>query len=139
MRHQVGLWIDHRKALIVTLTPGGETKELVVSGVEKQRGRIDGVRSTTPFESQRVPADDRQERRLKARYDAFYDAVIERVGGAESILIVGPGEAKGELSKRLRKHALGGLIVGIETSAKLTDGQIGALVREHFLETGDGK
>jgi len=53
---------------------------------------------------------------------------------AESILIFGPGEAKGELRKRLEKDNLGGRIVAIETVDKMTDRQIAAKVRQYFRE-----
>jgi hypothetical protein len=36
MRTGVGLWIDHRKAIIVAVTDKGEEIELVISKVEKQ-------------------------------------------------------------------------------------------------------
>jgi len=44
----------------------------------------------------------------------------------------GPGEAKGELEKRLKKNALGKRIVGVETIDKMTDRQIAAKVRQYF-------
>jgi hypothetical protein len=46
---------------------------------------------------------------------------------------LGPGEAKGELKKRLKSQELGGRIVGIETVDKMTDRQIAARVRQRFL------
>jgi len=60
--------------------------------------------------------------------------VISYIRDAESILIFGPGEAKGELEKRLAAQGLGKRIVGIETTDKMTDGQIAAKVREHFRQ-----
>ena len=51
MRTKVGLWIDHRKALIVAITDKGEGIRLIISKVEKQSGRFNGVRSTTHNES----------------------------------------------------------------------------------------
>jgi hypothetical protein len=53
---------------------------------------------------------------------------------AVSILIFGPGEAKGELKKRLERHKLGGRIVGVETMDKMTNNQITVKVRQYFLE-----
>ena len=35
MRTRVGLWIDHRKAIIVAITEEGEEIELIISKVEK--------------------------------------------------------------------------------------------------------
>jgi len=52
MRTKVGLWIDHRKALIVAVTDKGQEIRLIISRVEKQLGRSGGIRSTTPYESQ---------------------------------------------------------------------------------------
>jgi len=50
----------------------------------------------------------------------------------ESILIIGPGEAKGELVKRLERDEIGGRIVGIETVDKMTNRQIAERVRQQF-------
>jgi hypothetical protein len=139
MGTKVGLWIDHRKALIVAVTDKGEEIRLIISKVEKQPGRSGGVRSTTPYESQLVPADDSRERRSTGLLNIYYNAVIASVRDAESILIFGPGEAKGELKKRLVRNKLGRRIVGIETIDRMTDGQVAAKVRRYFKENRDKK
>ena len=136
MRTKVGLWIDHRKALIVAVTDKEEEIRLVISKAEKQPGRHDGIRSTTSYESQLVPADDSSQRKLTGHLNIYYDAVIACVRSAESILIFGPGEAKGELKKRLERDKLGGRIVGTETIDKMTNRQIAAKVRRYFKEKG---
>jgi hypothetical protein len=129
---RTGVWIDHRKAVIVALTDQGEVTRLIISKVDKQLGRSGGVRSTTPFEPQQVPADDSRERKLTGHLNIYYDAVIACLRDAEAVLIFGPGEAKGELKKRLERDALGGRVVGVETIDKMTDRQIVAKVRQHF-------
>jgi len=134
MKTTVGLWIDHRKAIIVAVTDKGEETKLIISKVEKQPGRFAGVRSTTPYESQQVRADDRRERKFTGHLNIYYDAVIACIRDAESILIFGPGEAKGELQKRIKKTNLGGRIVGIETVDKMTDRQIESKVKQYFRE-----
>jgi hypothetical protein len=139
LRTKVGLWIDHRKALIVAVTDKGQEIRLIISKVEKQLGRSAGVRSTTHYESHLVPADDSRERRFTGVLNIYYNAVIACIRDAESILIFGPGEAKGELKKRLQKNKLAGRIVGIETIDKMTDRQIAAKVRRHFQTKWDRK
>ena len=54
MKTTGGLWIDHRKAVIVAVTDKGEEIKLIISKVEKQPGRPGGIRSKTPYESQLV-------------------------------------------------------------------------------------
>jgi hypothetical protein len=134
MKTTVGLWIDHRKAIIVAVTDKGEETKLIISKVEKQPGRFAGVRSTTPYESQLVRADGSRQRKFTGHINIYYDAVIACIRDAESILIFGPGEAKGELQKRIKKTNLGGRVVGIETVDKMTDRQIESKVREYFRE-----
>jgi hypothetical protein len=132
MSTNVGLWIDHRKAVIVAVTDQAEATTLIISKIEKQLGRSGGARSITPYESQQVPADDTRERKFTGHLNIYYNAVIASIRDAESILIFGPGEAKGELKKRLEGDKLGGRIVSIETVDKMTDRQIAAKVRQHF-------
>ena len=132
MKTKVGLWIDHRKAVIVAVSEKGEETREIESDVEKQPGRFAGVRSTTPYESQRVPADDSRQRRFTGHLDDYYDEVIASIRDAESILIFGPGEAKGELKKRLQRDKLGGRIVAVQTADKMTDREIAAKIRDQF-------
>jgi len=134
MRTRVGLWIDHRKAIVVAVTDKGEEIRLTISKVEKQLRRSGDSPLKGPYESQQVPADDSRQRTLKGHLNIFYDAVIASVRDAESILIFGPGEAKDELKQRLEGGRLGSLIVGIETVDKMTECQIAAKVRQHFAK-----
>ena len=101
------------------------------SSVEKQPGRFAGVRSTTHY-GQQVPSDDCHEKEFTGHLNNYYDEVIAAIRDAESILLFGPGEAKGELKKRLERDKLGGHIIAIETVDKMTDRQIAAKVREYF-------
>ena len=132
MKTTAGLWIDHRKAVIAIVTAEGEETLEIRSIVEKQPGRFAGVRSTTAYESKLVKADDTRERRFTGELNQYYAEVIAAIRDAESILIFGPGEAKGELKKRLEHAKLGEHIVAMETTDKMTDRQVTAKVREYF-------
>ena len=132
MKTIVGLWIDHRKAVIAEISDKGERTKVIESNVEKQPGRFAGTRSTTSYESQKVQADDSREREFTGHLHGYYDEVIAAISDAESILIFGPGEAKGELKKRLERKKHDVRIVAVETVDKMTDRQVVAKVREHF-------
>ena len=134
MKTTVGLWIDHRKSVIVVVSENGEETTVIESHVEKQPGRSAGLRSTTPYEAQKVQADDSREREFTGHLHVYYDEVVAAIRDADSILIFGPGEAKGELKKCLERDNLGGRIVAMETVDKLTDRQIAAKVRDYFHE-----
>jgi len=134
MKPKVGLWIDHRKAIIVTVSDKGEEVGLIVSKVEKQLQRSGDSPLKGRYESLKVPADDSRQRMLTGHLNIYYEAVIAGLRDAESILIFGPGEAKDELKKRLEKSKLGGRIIGVETVDKMTDRQIAKKVRQYFAK-----
>ncbi len=127
MKRDVGLWIDHRKAVIVTVSDDGDGTEVIESGMEKHVRFAGG---SDVDES----ADDMRGRRFASHLARYYDRVIESIGDAGSILILGPGEAKGELQKRLQDTELAGRVVGVEPVDKMTDRQIAARVRQQFQE-----
>jgi len=133
MKRKMGLWIDHRKAVIVFLVGQEEEIKLVRSNVEKQIQRAADSRSGGPFESQAVPSDDRQQREFTGHLNSYYNEIVSCIRDVESILIFGPGEAKGELKKHLEHQRLGERIVDIETVDKMTEPQIAAKVRQYFL------
>ena len=125
MKKEVGLWIDHRKAVIVSVADtGGEETSLIRSDMEKHV-RYSGA-------AQEDSAEDQRDKRFTGHLNEYYDHVISSIRDAESILIFGPGEAKIELEKRLERESLSGRVVGIETVDKMTDRQIAARVRQHF-------
>lgn len=134
MKMTAGLWIDHRRAVIVLLSPRGEETLEIQSHVEKHPGRVQGGRSTAPYEAQLVKADDSRERKLSGQLDQYYATVLAALRGVESLYIFGPGEAKGELKNSLEAARLGETIVAVETSDKMTDPQIAAKVRDFFAQ-----
>jgi hypothetical protein len=132
MTHKTGIWIDHRKAVIVTVLDGGEQVDTIASNVEKHPEREGDSPLKGRYEAQQVPADDKRLRSLTGHMNAFYDTVIGKIASADVIFIFGPGEAKGELMRRLEHQKLGSRVSALETADKLTDRQISARVRQHF-------
>jgi len=126
MSNKIGLWIDHRQAVIVNVTDEGEGVKRITSHMEKD------VRLSSRTADMGSPEDVR-DRQFENHLNKYYNDVIGSLRNAESILIFGPGEAKGELEKRLAGEGFKERIVGVETVDKMTDSQIAAKVRQHFL------
>lgn len=126
MKRQTGLWIDHKEAFLVFVGGDGDETRHVESGMENH------VRFSGGNRPEDGSTEDRKDRQFAVHLNRYYDEVISQIGDAESILLFGPGEAKGELEKRLVSKGLGGRIVGVETVDRITAPQIAAKVREHF-------
>jgi hypothetical protein len=132
MIDSVGVWIDHRKAFVVTLSADDANTALILSGVEKHPERGGDSPLKGRYEAHSVPADDRRQRALTGELDVYYDAVIAALHGCVSVFLFGPGEAKKELHTRLVKAQVGKSVTAVETADKMTDREIIAKVREHF-------
>jgi stalled ribosome rescue protein Dom34 len=66
--------------------------------------------------------------------DTFYKSVFDKIKGSGSVLLMGPGEAKGQFKKFMDKHESDNTVVIVEADDKMTDPQIVAKTREYFLE-----
>jgi hypothetical protein len=126
MKRKVGLWIDHRKAVIVSIIGELEEIKTIISGMEKHVRFSGGA--------QKDSEEDQRDRRFTDHLNKYYDEVISSIMDAESIFIVGPGEAKGEFKKRLESKSQIGFVVGIGSADKMSESQFAAKVRGHYLK-----
>jgi len=133
MKKEVGLWIDHRKTVMVTIENEVEETREIRSNVEKRVRFSGGTGSKVSKKSRGSKAEDMRDRKFGDQLGNYYKGVISLIRDANSIWIFGPGEAKVELENRLMHESLGELIVGIETVDKMTDREIAAKVRDHYL------
>jgi len=137
MNSKVGLWIDHKNAIIVTLNQEKATTKIIECDIERHVHPSGGGRSSTPYGPQDVVSESKWEGRYKQHFDRYYSDVIDYVRNANEILIFGPASAKDELKKAINKHKdLVGRIVGVEPADKMTQNQIVAKVRKHFQNSG---
>ncbi len=65
----------------------------------------------------------------------YFGEIVRLLGGAQEILVVGPGNAKLELVKYVHKHHhdMVDRILGVESADHPTDGQIVAHARQYFI------
>ena len=133
MNTNVGLWIDHKKAVIVYLSVKEVEIKTIKSDLEKFIKPSEGSSSNNPYGRRDIPADDINKRELNEHFKVYYDKVISSLKNAKSIYIFGPAETKNDLKKRMEKNKLHPKIVAIEPADKMTDRQIIARVRKYFL------
>lgn len=143
MKKYTGIWVDHKKAYVVTLArpehrhekqQEAETISRIVSDVER-RVRLSGGSRTrkTPWGPQEVAVDSKMEDRRKQQLKKYYRELIKIIQQADKTLIMGPGEAKKELKKEIEKSKeLAQKIVKVETQDKMTERQMIARVRSFF-------
>ena len=134
MATNAGVWIDHRQALVLFLSEAGEEIKVIESNVEELARSSKGSSPSKPYGTQHMATGDRHERQFYEHLNSFYNDVIQSLGSAEKILLMGPGEAKGEFHKRIKSKEMQQRIVGVETADKMTQPQFAVKVREFFRE-----
>jgi len=133
MKKEVGIWIDHRRAVIVTMEDEVEKVLEIQSNIEKSE-RTSGSRNPkSEGDAHESKAEDMRDRHFGNHLSRYYEGVVSVIHDADAIWIFGPGEAKGELEKHLINEQLGERIIGIESVDKMTGPQISAKVRDRFL------
>ncbi len=131
MTNRVGLWIDRKEAVIVSVDEKRTSIKKLQSGVQRLEYR-GAPRSRTAYSAQYGQGDNQLHRQYLHHLDKYYKQVISHLQGADSILILGPGEAKSDLKKRLAREKASSRVVVLETADKMTEPQIRARVRKHF-------
>ncbi|MBU1084076.1 MAG: hypothetical protein ABIG55_03035 [Candidatus Omnitrophota bacterium] len=133
MDKYIGIWIDHEKAFVITLLDDNKSSlKKIESNVEPHFRLSGGYRSVSSSGTSAV-SERKPEERHKHQLHNYFQELIQNVKMAKEIFIFGPGEAKTEFAKEMKKvKDLEGKIRAVEPSDKLTDKQIIAKVKKYF-------
>ncbi|MEJ2587448.1 MAG: hypothetical protein P8165_07655 [Deltaproteobacteria bacterium] len=138
MAKYAGLWIDHKKAVIVSIEEAQPHMVHIASEVERHVRVKGGSRTSTPYGPQDVVSEKKRDEKYKRQLRDYYQEVIGAIQEARKIFIFGPGEAKIELEAEMeKKKGLRDKIVGIEPADKMTEAQILAQVKKFYGVTSD--
>jgi len=129
MERKVGLWLDYRKAVIVSIANKKVYIREIISNIKKKNVRITSDAVDLPDGK----PEYLQNPKSKILLDQYYNLIISLISDAESIWIFGPHEEKMELEDRLRSEGFGARVVGIETMAEMTKRQFALKVQQRFL------
>ena len=133
MEKLFGLWVDHEKAIIVSLMSGSHKVIHVESDVEGHFRLKDDSQSISPSNLQGNTIESKMDSRYRNHLNIYFQQIINLLKDAKRIYIFGPGEAKIELKKMIEKNKLlSNKISDIEATDKLTEPQIVAKVKKYF-------
>jgi hypothetical protein len=102
LKKEIGLWIDHREAIIVILSEGREEIKHINSNMGKQIRWSSGSRLKTWGRFKRLTSEDGRDRKFGNQLNEFYDEVIR---DAETIQIFG-GRSKRQVEKRIEQGGI---------------------------------
>jgi hypothetical protein len=139
MATKAGVWIDHKQAIVVLVTDEGQEIKKIAFDIGQPVRSTGGARSKHSYTPRDFIAEDKLERKVENDRKDYFNDVLASLRGADSLLILGPAEAKGEFSKHIMAKKRRGLTVELETADKMTDRQLAAKVSEHYTKTPASK
>ena len=142
LNKRVGIWVDSKKAFIVSVVKDEldaynkpKTRLMRIdSDVDSHIRLSGGSRSRqVPYGPQEISVDGKIDARRRRQLHKYFQEIIRHVEDAEKILIFGPGRAKLELEKEFLKfRRFASRVLPVETTDKMTEGQITAKVKAFF-------
>ncbi|HEX9386365.1 MAG TPA: hypothetical protein VF918_08595 [Anaerolineales bacterium] len=130
MDQSVGLWIDHKQAYAIWYQD--RKVEVILSHIEPPAHYSGGTQLGGKL-NQKADVELRHNDRFRLQLNKYYQQVMSALKNADSIFIMGPGEAKIELEKAIKKNKrMQKRILRIETADKMTKNQMIAYVRKFY-------
>lgn len=133
--NKVGIWIDHRKAVVIQIIDGVESRSVIKADVERFAGPSGGWRTKTPWGPQAKEDEHQRQDRYQHELVRFYKNVVHRIGHPDQLLVMGPAAAKNEFADLATKAPeLRGVPLAVEAADKMSERKIAAKVREYVFE-----
>ena len=128
----IGIWIDHRHAIIIGFENGQQRIEELKSDI-KSRYHFSGGFRSRKISFTEVAKEKKADEKYKNKLNLYYMKIINKIKDADHIFVIGPGEAPKELQKEIEciKY-LKGKVKGIMPADKLTKKQVAAIFRSIF-------
>jgi hypothetical protein len=135
MEKLVGVWIDTKKAIIVTLEGQKEEKiKEINSDVENRIYHDKEGDKGTFFGERHGDNETKFDNRIDNQMDSYLDAVLDYIKGSDFLYVFGPAEAKTKLEQRINDiKALDKIkLKAVETADSMTLNQVVAQVKDFY-------
>jgi hypothetical protein len=130
MDRNVGLWIDHKQAYLIWNEDG--KVEVIPSQIEPPAHYSGGTQLGGKL-NQKADVEAGRSDRFRLQINKYYRQVMTAIKDASSIFVMGPGEAKLEFQKAIKKSKdLHKRLLKVETRDKMTKNQMIAYVRKFY-------
>lgn len=132
MTQRVGIWLDHRHAIVVFLN-GKEARIIrVESAARAHTHKLGGSRTSTAYGPQDAVAEDRLDHEFRMELGRFYEDIVHQLEKPDALYLFGPGPAKREFRNHLESSGLAALVKAVEGAQALTDPEVVARVKAFF-------
>lgn len=134
MKKQTGIWLDHEKAIIITLDRAGYKLNTVESDIVT-RERIDGeTKKFGRFGDQSLSQEKQKGRRIKTQTSKYLKNLLKEIEDVDELVLFGPANMKKELEKHiLNDITLASKLKTVVSADSMTENQMVAWVKKFYL------
>lgn len=125
-----GIWIDRRKAHIISFDEEREILQTIESDVEDFNVK-GGARSKTPWGPQDKVSERTYLERRKLQLKNYFHKIMDNLNNSDAIAIYGPADTKIHFKEEIKKNnkIIFEKIRIVKTEDSMTDNQFKALVK----------
>ncbi len=130
---KVGIWLDQKEALIVTVINNSVTKNLVVSDIET-RERIPGEKKIFGrFGDQYLNDEKSKKNKINDLTTRYLNAILAQLKKVDEVLLFGPAQTKIKLEKLINNdNNLSSKLKSVQNANNMTENQKVAFVKNYF-------
>lgn len=134
MTRQKGIWLDSKKAVIVSFSVDNSKFETIESGIESRERESGEGRKFGRFAKQFLSFEKSKQRKTRRQEKEYFKKIIQSLGRAEEVVLFGPASTKKRLEKEIESiKSLNFKVDGDHDSDSMTDNQIVAWVKDYFI------
>ena len=133
MKKKTGIWIDTKKAVIISLTESNHEVKTILSSIEGRK-RIPGeTRLFSRFGFHILDFGKKKKNRLANEKQEYLKKVVTEIKDTTEIVLFGPAGMKIELEKFIGDEAvLTSKLIAVETADSMTENQMVAWVKKYY-------
>ena len=133
MKKQTGIWLDHEKAIIITLHRNGYILNTIESDIVTRERTIGETRKYGRFGDQSLYQEKHKERRIKEQTSDFFKNLLSEIKNVDELVLFGPANMKKELEKHILKDTtLASKLKAVVSADSMTDNQMVAWVKKFY-------
>lgn len=128
-----GIWLDKKKAVIVTIENGKEMLQTIDSAIENYN--VTANRHVGG--AQEIVKDVKYLEREKHQLKAYFKDITQQLKKSDALVLFGPAETSRKFAKELEENykSISIKVKAVQKADSMTDNQIKAWVKEFFHST----
>ncbi|MCD4679216.1 MAG: hypothetical protein K8S00_02395 [Bacteroidales bacterium] len=133
MKKRTGIWLDHKKATIITLDRSGYKLNTIESDIIT-RERTDGeTKKYGRFGDQSLSQEKHKKRRIKEQTSKYLKSLLSEIKDVDELVLFGPANMKKELENHiLNDSTLASKLKAVESADSITENQMVAWVKNFY-------